>query len=69
MFANKCAYCESYLMHVSYGHIEHFKPKAKYPQYCFSWDNLLLGCEVCNGKRYKGIKFPLKKKMGHLLIQ
>lgn len=67
MFADKCAYCESYIGHVSYGHIEHFRPKSKYPKQCFNWNNLLLGCEVCNGAQYKGIKFPQKKDNGPLV--
>jgi 5-methylcytosine-specific restriction endonuclease McrA len=53
MFEGKCAYCESHLAHVSYGHIEHFKPKSSYPEDCFNWQNLLLGCEICNGTQYK----------------
>ncbi len=58
MFVGKCAYCESHISHVGYGHIEHYQPKSKFPERCFDWDNLLLGCEICNGKRYKGDKFP-----------
>ena len=67
MFADKCAYCESYIGHVSYGHIEHFKPKVKYPKQCFNWNNLLLGCEICNGAQYKGTQFPQKKDRGPLI--
>lgn len=58
MFSGKCAYCESHITHIGYGHIEHFRPKSKFPDLCFEWDNLLLGCEICNGKEYKGDKFP-----------
>lgn len=67
MFADKCVYCESHIGHVSYGHIEHYKPKVKYPKQCFKWNNFLLGCEVCNGAQYKGIKFPQKKENGPLV--
>ena len=28
MFHGKCAYCESRMMHIDYGHIEHFKPRV-----------------------------------------
>ena len=28
MFHEKCAYCESAITHIDYGHIEHFRPKA-----------------------------------------
>ncbi len=67
MFADKCAYCESYIGHVSYGHIEHFKPKAKYHKQCFNWNNFLLACEMCNGSQYKSSKFPQKKENGPLV--
>jgi len=60
----KCAYCESHVSHVGYVHIEHYKPKSKYVELCFEWDNLLLGCAVCNGKQYKGDKFPLSHEAG-----
>jgi len=61
MFHDKCAYCESKISHVSYGHIEHYKPKntTTYRDLTFEWNNLLLSCPVCNGAGYKGTKFPL----------
>ncbi len=58
MFSSKCAYCESHVTHIDYGEIEHFKPKSKFPNSCFDWDNLLLGCSICNGALFKGNKFP-----------
>jgi uncharacterized protein (TIGR02646 family) len=58
MFSHKCAYCESHVTHVDYPHIEHYKPKSLFPELCFSWENLLLGCSVCNGAEYKGDQFP-----------
>ena len=67
MFLDKCAYCESHIGHISYGHIEHFKPKKRYPKQCFTWTNLLLACEVCNGSQFKGIKFPQKKENGPII--
>ncbi len=49
----RCFFCED-----SRGSdIEHFWPKALYPQHLFSWDNLLLVCATCN--RLKGTRFPL----------
>jgi len=64
MCFRKCVYCESHVSHVGYVHIEHYKPKSKYRELCFEWDNLLLGCAVCNGKQYKGDKFPLNREGG-----
>lgn len=64
MCCEKCSYCESHISHVSYGHIEHFKPKSKFPEFCFEWENFLLGCAVCNGKQYKSDNFPEKNEGG-----
>ncbi len=60
MFNGKCAYCESKITHIDYGHIEHFKPKGNpsYQALTFEWTNLLLSCAVCNGAEHKGTKFP-----------
>lgn len=45
---SKCVYCESKMSHVTYEHIEHIKPKSKYPELSFEWGNLTLACPVCN---------------------
>lgn len=50
----RCMYCED-----SFGtDIEHFFPKADYPQKTFSWGNYLLACGYCNSN-CKREKFPL----------
>lgn len=81
MFNNKCAYCESIISNVSYGDIEHFRPKTayhsidgetlKYPGYywlAMDWNNLLLACDICN-RSFKKNKFPIvdesKRKKRH----
>jgi hypothetical protein len=48
----KCAYCESYIEHVSFSHIEHILPKSLQPLLVCSWQNLTLACQKCN--TYKG---------------
>jgi uncharacterized protein (TIGR02646 family) len=67
MFHKKCAFCESRITHIDYGQIEQFKPKSKYPELCFEWDNFLLSCAICNGKSNKGDKFPLEDEGGPLI--
>jgi uncharacterized protein (TIGR02646 family) len=47
----KCAYCESKIMHVTYGDIEHITPKKAKPELWFDWENLTLACDVCNTKK------------------
>jgi uncharacterized protein (TIGR02646 family) len=58
MFDSKCAFCESHILQVSYDQIEHFRPKQRFPELAFEWENLILACGVCNGAKYKGVKFP-----------
>lgn len=48
MCHSKCVYCESKLSHITYGDIDHFKPKSIYPEKAVEWENLLLSCEICN---------------------
>lgn len=72
MCNGKCAYCESKIAPVTYGDIEHFRPKKaynsnktdplEYPGYywlAMDWNNLLLACDRCN-RTYKKNLFPLK---------
>jgi uncharacterized protein (TIGR02646 family) len=69
MFSGKCAYCESFILHVDYGDIEHFRPKAL-PQFytqAVEWTNLLLACGRCNGAEHKGVKFPGVAEGGPLI--
>ena len=48
MYNGCCCYCEGAVSLVSYGAIEHFKPKSIYPNLSFSWDNLHYCCNICN---------------------
>jgi uncharacterized protein (TIGR02646 family) len=67
MFHNKCAFCESNITQVYAGDIEHFRPKSKFPELCFEWENLLFACSICNGKSNKGDKFPSENEGGLLI--
>ncbi|MCU0341434.1 MAG: TIGR02646 family protein [Spirosomaceae bacterium] len=69
MFHGKCAYCESQILHIDYGHIEHFRPKRnpKFRHLTFEWTNLLLACGVCNSRENKGTKFPEEAENGPLI--
>ena len=44
MYNGHCCYCESDVGVAEYGHIEHRKPKKKFPGNCFDWNNLHLSC-------------------------
>ncbi|HBL29845.1 MAG TPA: hypothetical protein DD490_23660, partial [Acidobacteria bacterium] len=67
----KCCFCESKITHISYGDVEHFRPKAGFRQspgdplgrpgyywLAYDWSNLYLCCELCN-QRFKKSAFPL----------
>lgn len=66
----KCCFCESKIGHISYGDVEHFRPKGGWiqadeqlnkPGYfwlAYNWENLLLSCQLCN-QRFKKNHFPL----------
>jgi uncharacterized protein (TIGR02646 family) len=69
----KCSFCESKVTHVTYGDVEHFRPKAGYRQrpdqeslqrpgyywLAYEWTNLFLCCPLCN-RRHKRNLFPLR---------
>lgn len=49
----RCHYCGGAEAH----QIEHFRPKAIYPEHTFNWDNMLLACDKCNTS--KGERFAI----------
>lgn len=66
----KCAYCESNILAINGGEVEHYRPKTTYkdvfngatkrPAYyrlAYEWTNLLAACPTCN--KNKGSYFPL----------
>jgi len=44
-----CYYCER----DRFRDIEHVMPKLHYPENCFSWDNYIYACAICNQDRKK----------------
>jgi len=58
MYNGLCCYCESDFGGSSYENIEHYKPKSKFPELSFEWDNLHLACQRCNTN--KSDKWELK---------
>lgn len=49
--SDKCMYCESDVTTTQYGDIEHFRPKSRYPELEFDWNNLGFACRTCNHKK------------------
>lgn len=46
-------YCESKILAIDFGDVEHIKPKAedKFPELEFVWDNLGIACGRCNNNK------------------
>ncbi len=68
LFHGRCAYCEAWFLSVSFGDVEHFRPKAKvtddpsHPGYywlAYEPTNYLPSCMPCNQKAKKN-RFPVK---------
>lgn len=57
----KCAYCESKLLHIHHGDVEHIYPKSLDVRKTFEWRNLTLACEKCN--QNKSNKDPLLEQI------
>lgn len=68
---DKCFLCESKITHITFGDVEHFRPKAAYRQsvkeplqkpgyywLAYEWSNLFLACQLCN-QLFKKNLFPL----------
>jgi len=57
----KCAYCESKIRHITFGHIEHILPRAARPDLVVEWPNLTLACDRCNNEKsdYYDVAAPL----------
>lgn len=57
----KCAFCECIPTEGGNIEVEHFKPKSIYPEYTFSWENLLPSCRLCNGMKlnHDTVKEPI----------
>ncbi|MGC2238876.1 MAG: hypothetical protein WA584_22160 [Pyrinomonadaceae bacterium] len=69
---DKCFICESKISHISYGDVEHFRPKGGsrqsedeeltslgYYWLAYVWENLFLSCQLCN-QSFKRNLFPLE---------
>jgi uncharacterized protein (TIGR02646 family) len=70
----KCGFCESNILSISSGDVEHFRPKGGYHQnnkkrelskpgyywLAYEWNNFILSCERCN-RIHKKNYFPLLK--------
>ncbi len=62
---DKCAYCESPTRVISYGDVEHFRPKSIYWWLAYSYENYLPSCTSCN-QEYKKDFFELEDKTKQL---
>jgi len=52
VFFGICGYCEQECK----GEVDHFRPKSRFPERVYEWENWVLACHVCNNM--KGGKWP-----------
>ena len=57
----KCAYCEAKTEMVSFGDVEHYRPKSRYWWLAYCYDNYLASCQICNQK-FKRDAFPIQNR-------
>lgn len=53
MSHGKCCYCECHIDRSGLMHVDHFLPKAKYPDLVVDWENLLPSCHHCNTNKHE----------------
>jgi uncharacterized protein (TIGR02646 family) len=46
-FSSLCAFCEA----ETKGEVDHFRPKARFPELVYSWSNWILACHDCNNPK------------------
>jgi uncharacterized protein (TIGR02646 family) len=76
--SGQCWFCESPVIVVDHGDVEHFRPKGGYQQDCgeeqpgyywlaYSWENLLFSCKRCNQEKttYFPLFDPQKRARSH----
>lgn len=51
MTCGKCIFCEGILGETGYPQIDHYMPKAHFPDLAFEWSNLLPVCQICNREK------------------
>ena len=57
----KCAYCEATTEMVSFGNVDHYRPKSIYWWLAYCYDNYLAACQLCN-QRFKKDVFPIQNR-------
>lgn len=48
---SRCVYCDSEIRSVAFPNIEHYRPRARFPELVVEWDNLTLACPRCNNAK------------------
>lgn len=67
-FHNNCGYCGEVIptpqnRPASKGDVDHFLPKAVYPEKVYEWDNYIWSCKPCNEHKqeFYSVSYPLLK--------
>lgn len=70
-FEYLCGYCERPCIRRQPGkpassEVDHFRPRSRFPELAFTWENLIYVCRRCN--QAKGNQFPGKEPLADLAI-
>ncbi len=62
MTKNHCSFCDGYPLGTeSRQTIEHFRPKSRFPELAYQWENLFLCCDVCQSSKQEEFDEKLLK--------
>lgn len=50
MTQGRCSFCDGSVGSESRETVEHFRPKSLFPDLAYTWSNLFICCDVCQGK-------------------
>lgn len=50
MTQGRCSFCDGSVGSESRETVEHFRPKSLFPELAYTWVNLFICCDVCQGK-------------------
>lgn len=57
MTGDRCAYCDGFLRETSLTTVDHFRPRALFPELAYAWENLFPACTMCQARAGGGARW------------
>lgn len=54
---DRCAYCDGFLRETSLTTVDHFRPRALFPELAYAWENLFPACTMCQARAGGGARW------------